>query len=290
MLSLWVVTVPGGAERPGTRPAGRVPDPRRPLPGTGAAGMGCARRSRSRTRWCSCAQDPSAAWPMGSTRWSTRAWSTCAGRARCSGSPTRPVGTCARRSTSTGPPLPRPGAATPRACPPSCSPRPRSTSTTGGCCGPASAARTGSRSPNGCTCWSPGSSPSTSPPGVDSGRPGTALLRRRLVADTRERLAAAPWRTLADVAGELAVSPHHLSRVFSAATGVSLTRYRNRVRVRLVLERLAAGETSLAGLAADLGFADHAHLVRTVRTQTGSTPSEPRRVLGDPVPASTAGP
>jgi AraC-like DNA-binding protein len=49
--------------------------------------------------------------------------------------------------------------------------------------------------------------------------------------------------------------------------------------VRRVLERLAAGEPSLARLAADLGFADHAHLTRVVREQLGHTPTQLRHLL-----------
>jgi len=38
------------------------------------------------------------------------------------------------------------------------------------------------------------------------------------------------------------------------------------------LERLAEGERSLASLATDLGFADYAHMARTVRRETGAAP------------------
>jgi AraC-like DNA-binding protein len=60
---------------------------------------------------------------------------------------------------------------------------------------------------------------------------------------------------------------------------MSLTHYRNRARVSRALERLAAGERSLGILAADLGFADQAHLTRTVRAYAGHTPSVLRRLL-----------
>nr|WP_231921066.1 AraC family transcriptional regulator [Micromonospora narathiwatensis] len=40
------------------------------------------------------------------------------------------------------------------------------------------------------------------------------------------------------------------------------------------------GVDSLAGLAAELGFADQAHLTRTVRAQLGHTPGQLRRLLG----------
>ncbi|MFB4304744.1 helix-turn-helix domain-containing protein [Actinomadura sp. GTD37] len=81
---------------------------------------------------------------------------------------------------------------------------------------------------------------------------------------------------LADLLG---VSPYRLSRAFTRALGVSLTRYRNRVRVARALDRLEAGEPSLAILAADLGFADQAHLCRTMRDHLGHTPTALRRLL-----------
>jgi AraC-like DNA-binding protein len=82
--------------------------------------------------------------------------------------------------------------------------------------------------------------------------------------------------TLAELLG---VSPYRLSRAFPRVLGVSLTRYRNRVRVGRALDRLEQGEASLATLAADLGFADQAHLSRTIREHLGDTPAALRRVL-----------
>lgn len=77
----------------------------------------------------------------------------------------------------------------------------------------------------------------------------------------------------------LGVSPYRLSRAFPRVAGVPLTRYRNRVRVAEALDRLEAGEPSLAALAADLGFADQAHLTRTMREHLGFTPTALRRLL-----------
>ena len=77
----------------------------------------------------------------------------------------------------------------------------------------------------------------------------------------------------------MAVSPHHLSRVFRALTGVTVSRHRMRLRVRAVLERLGGGERDLARLAADAGFADQARLCRVVRAETGTTPSALREAL-----------
>ncbi|MFF0340394.1 helix-turn-helix domain-containing protein [Kribbella sp. NPDC004875] len=77
----------------------------------------------------------------------------------------------------------------------------------------------------------------------------------------------------------LDVSPYRLSRAFTRELGVSLTRYRNRVRVARALDRLEGGEPGLAVLAADLGFADQAHLCRTMREHFGHTPTALRRLL-----------
>jgi AraC-like DNA-binding protein len=111
-------------------------------------------------------------------------------------------------------------------------------------------------------------------PELDSGRrSSTIAARRRTVDAAREALAEDPGLGLLQLARTVAVSPHHLSRIFRAETGETISRYRNRVRVRLTLERLAEGDDRLARLARDLGFADQAHLSRVVRREVGSPPS-----------------
>jgi AraC-like DNA-binding protein len=117
------------------------------------------------------------------------------------------------------------------------------------------------------------------PARVASGRPAGVRARRQLTDAAREALSADPGRSLPALAGELAVSPHHLSRVFRAVHGSTISRHRMRLRTRAALERLAAGERNLARLAADLGFADQGHLSRVVRDETGATPSGLRRAL-----------
>jgi AraC-like DNA-binding protein len=114
---------------------------------------------------------------------------------------------------------------------------------------------------------------------VASGRPTAARARRAIADGAREALIADPQRSLPDLARALAVSPHHLSRVFRSASGQTISRYRMRLRVRAALERLAGGERDLAWLAADLGFADQSHLCRVVRGETGSTPAALRNAL-----------
>jgi AraC-like DNA-binding protein len=119
----------------------------------------------------------------------------------------------------------------------------------------------------------------SAPTRVASGRPATVLARKRVVGEAREALVETPRAGVIELARRVAVSPHHLSRVFRTETGETISRYRNRLRVRLALERLASGEPCLARLAADLGFADQGHLARVVRRELGATPSLLREAL-----------
>jgi AraC-like DNA-binding protein len=114
---------------------------------------------------------------------------------------------------------------------------------------------------------------------VACGRPATAGAQRAAADGAREILAEDPERSLPELARELAVSPHHLSRVFRAATGSTVSRHRMRLRARAALERLAGGEEDLARIAADVGFADQSHMCRVIRQETGSTPAALRHAL-----------
>lgn len=117
------------------------------------------------------------------------------------------------------------------------------------------------------------------PARIAGGRPSTDRARRRLVDDAREALAGDPDRSLPQLAEQLSVSPHHLSRVFRSRTGHTISGYRLILRARAGLERIAGGERQLARLAAELGFADQSHLCRVIRRQTGRTPAALRAAL-----------
>lgn len=104
---------------------------------------------------------------------------------------------------------------------------------------------------------------------------------RRLVAQARDAIRQADDAAvgLFPLAAALGVSPYRLSRAFSTELGVSVTRYRNRVRVGRALDHLQRGESTMADVAVTLGFADQAHFCRTVRAHTGWTPTATRREL-----------
>jgi AraC-like DNA-binding protein len=111
---------------------------------------------------------------------------------------------------------------------------------------------------------------------------------RALVAAAREAIAAEhpASATLLSLAELVGASPYRLSRAFPRELGVSVTHYRHRVRIGRALDRLEAGETSLSALAADLGYADQAHLTRTFRRHVGHTPAALRRLLTPKVRSS----
>jgi AraC-like DNA-binding protein len=112
-----------------------------------------------------------------------------------------------------------------------------------------------------------------------SGRPATAKARRRLVGRAREALLSDTSIGLGALARHAGCSRHHLSRVFSGETGQTLSVYRNRLRMAVALARLEDGERDLTRLAAELGFADHAHMTRVARAHLDQPPSHLRRLL-----------
>jgi AraC family transcriptional regulator len=115
--------------------------------------------------------------------------------------------------------------------------------------------------------------------GRSTGRNGQA--QRRRVDEVRALLARNPtarWR-LDTVASAVHSSPFHLARQFRAVTGESVSRYLLRLRLGLALDRIAAGETELARLAVELGFAHHSHFSARFRSVFGTTPTQAREKL-----------
>ncbi|WP_176611779.1 AraC family transcriptional regulator [Actinomadura sp. WMMB 499] len=106
--------------------------------------------------------------------------------------------------------------------------------------------------------------------------------RKALADRAREAIAAGEpdGADLVALARLLETSPAHLSRTFRHHTGMSVSRYRNRVRISRALARIDEGETDLAGLAVGTGFSDQAHFTRVMRDVLGRTPGRVVRLLG----------
>lgn len=114
---------------------------------------------------------------------------------------------------------------------------------------------------------------------VGAGSPG-ANRRARLCDDARAAMVADPaLSSVIDVAQLVSCSPYHLSRVFREQTGLSFSEYRRGLRLAQAVEQILDGERSVAQVAADCGFADHAHLTRTLRRWHRITPSQLRKIF-----------
>jgi AraC-like DNA-binding protein len=106
--------------------------------------------------------------------------------------------------------------------------------------------------------------------GVDV-HPAVQTVARLLRADP----AAGDLPRLARTAG---LSPSHLSRLFKAQTGVSMSRYRNQQRLRIFLHLYGDGRNTTALAAAlDAGFGSYAQFHRVFREETGRSPSALRQ-------------
>lgn len=84
------------------------------------------------------------------------------------------------------------------------------------------------------------------------------------------------------LSAELGHGRKHLGALFHDHVGVSPKRYAQLVRFdRLVARLRSAAEPCWSQLAAELGFADQAHLAREVRRFAGVPPTELRRVVAE---------
>ena len=107
-----------------------------------------------------------------------------------------------------------------------------------------------------------------------------------LIDDVRDSITADVGLRLDELAQRLGVPAYELSRTFRSRTGETVSRYRLRLRLHRALARMADGDRDLAGVAADSGFADQAHLTRALRQETGWTPGRLRTELA---PSPVAG-
>ncbi len=105
----------------------------------------------------------------------------------------------------------------------------------------------------------------------------------RLVLDTRRLLAErfAESLSLAQIGRLVGASPFHLARLVRAATGQTLSEYREQIRLRRALEQLTSPGPGLgvASLAAEVGFGSHAHFDTRFRRTFGWAPRQVRAAV-----------
>src|SRR5436305_5838911 len=79
---------------------------------------------------------------------------------------------------------------------------------------------------------------------------------------------------LGGLAQTVGVHPTYLARAFRAQYGLSVGEYGRRLRLAWAAAELARGDTPLAEIAANAGFADQSHFTRVFRRQVGTTPGQ----------------
>ena len=109
------------------------------------------------------------------------------------------------------------------------------------------------------------------------------LRERRPAPDPQRALAmeiveamrtAEPGATVAKIAAEFAISPRTMQRLFARHVGTGPKHVLQRFRRQEAVDRLAEpGPANLARIAAELGYADQAHLTRDFRATLGRVPS-----------------
>ncbi|HET9406382.1 MAG TPA: helix-turn-helix transcriptional regulator [Candidatus Sulfotelmatobacter sp.] len=78
---------------------------------------------------------------------------------------------------------------------------------------------------------------------------------------------------LSDWSGAKGIPPWDLSRSFARVFGISPSSFRATARTRQAWRAIRTTDTPLSAIAADCGFADQAHMTRSVKTMTGRCPS-----------------
>jgi AraC-like DNA-binding protein len=84
--------------------------------------------------------------------------------------------------------------------------------------------------------------------------------------------------SLAEIAGEVRVSPVYLTQVFQQVEAMPLYQYQLRLRLAKALDLLGEYE-DLTTLSADLGFSSHSHFSSAFRRLYGRTPAEFQRAV-----------
>ena len=76
------------------------------------------------------------------------------------------------------------------------------------------------------------------------------------------------------VAKACACSPHYLSRLFAAETGMTLSLYLRKLRVNRACEHLSSGRLNVSEASLEVGYQSLSHFARAFRGVIGVTPSQ----------------
>jgi AraC-like DNA-binding protein len=84
-------------------------------------------------------------------------------------------------------------------------------------------------------------------------------------------------RSIADIAGEVGMSPSHLIRQFEAVFGITPHQFRIESRIDLAKRLLASGQYSVTDVCMEVGFSSLGSFSTLFLTRVGESPSAYRR-------------
>lgn len=114
---------------------------------------------------------------------------------------------------------------------------------------------------------------------ADAARAGPSGSAAPWLTQARDRLLAEPRLGVAPLARSFGVHPVRFARLFREAFDQSPTGLRQNRRAARAIGQLVRSPTPLAEIAAAEGFADQAHLSRTISRATGWSPARLRRLF-----------
>jgi AraC-like DNA-binding protein len=92
----------------------------------------------------------------------------------------------------------------------------------------------------------------------------------KVIAVLREKLAEPP--TLEEIGRTVGCSPFHLSRTFSAATGLTIPQYTRQLRMERAAELLRTGRFNVTEVALEVGYASLSHFSQAFHETFGCCP------------------
>jgi AraC family transcriptional regulator len=108
----------------------------------------------------------------------------------------------------------------------------------------------------------------------DGSRPRDRAPSWLSVAEELLRARVGDCVRLGELAAAVGEPPVQVARAFRAHYGVSVGEYGRRLRVEWAAAELASGNTPLAEIAAEAGFADQSHFTRLFKRYVGTTPAQ----------------
>jgi AraC-like DNA-binding protein len=92
----------------------------------------------------------------------------------------------------------------------------------------------------------------------------------KVIALLREKLSEPP--TLEEIGRVTGCSPFHLSRTFSAATGMTIPQYTRQLRLERAAELLKSGKFNVTEAALEVGYSSLSHFSQTFHEAFGCCP------------------